>query len=411
MFPCNQGIPGENGIAHRTKFRKAKDKKETVMRRILISLKNFDPPLGGAELSMRALAERLAEDHEVHVIFSGSRDDDYRKLGCNLHRRRVKNLLPGWLGRLHMDRRWKRLLDEALDRKPDLLLTQGSVSPGSVGKASELGCPNIVFLRSYEHFCPLLTQGGRDLANCKDRCLCCVPPRRYLDYPFFLLKRRLQRDSLSKASLVLANSRFMKRVTEMRFSLNTHVVNPFVKISKYRTGKERGGEKIGMVNPMPHKGGEIVVELAKRMGGRDFLVVGKGPPRTVEMMKRLPNVEYSSWVEDMREVYEKVKLVLVPSLWQEPFCRVVVESISNGVPCIVSDRGALPEVVGGGGSVVEKPESVDEWKKKIEEMDDKVLYKEKSEKAKRRSKKFSFESSYEDFKDKVRGNLGISLGG
>jgi glycosyltransferase involved in cell wall biosynthesis len=39
--------------------------------------------------------------------------------------------------------------------------------------------------------------------------------------------------------------------------------------------------------------------------------------------------------------------LLVPSTWEEPFARVAAEAMINGIPAIVSERGGLPETVGG----------------------------------------------------------------
>ncbi|MBQ4081201.1 MAG: glycosyltransferase, partial [Thermoguttaceae bacterium] len=47
-----------------------------------------------------------------------------------------------------------------------------------------------------------------------------------------------------------------------------------------------------------------------------------------------------------REIYRQSKILLIPSLCEETFCRVAVEGALNGVPIVGSDRGALPEVVG-----------------------------------------------------------------
>jgi glycosyltransferase involved in cell wall biosynthesis len=38
--------------------------------------------------------------------------------------------------------------------------------------------------------------------------------------------------------------------------------------------------------------------------------------------------------------------LLVPSLWNESFGLVAAEAMINGIPVLVSDRGALPEVMG-----------------------------------------------------------------
>jgi glycosyltransferase involved in cell wall biosynthesis len=41
------------------------------MIKILVSVRNFYPIIGGAELSMYTLAKRLSEEKEVHIITNG----------------------------------------------------------------------------------------------------------------------------------------------------------------------------------------------------------------------------------------------------------------------------------------------------------------------------------------------------
>jgi len=55
--------------------------------------------------------------------------------------------------------------------------------------------------------------------------------------------------------------------------------------------------------------------------------------------------------EEYKNILSQASLVLVPSL-DEGFGRVALEAMSSGIPAIVSDRGALPEVVGDGGLVL-----------------------------------------------------------
>jgi glycosyltransferase involved in cell wall biosynthesis len=50
------------------------------------------------------------------------------------------------------------------------------------------------------------------------------------------------------------------------------------------------------------------------------------------------------------------KILLVPSVVNESFGRVAAEALINGIPPIVSDRGALPETVRGAGRVLPLPE-------------------------------------------------------
>ena len=45
-------------------------------------------------------------------------------------------------------------------------------------------------------------------------------------------------------------------------------------------------------------------------------------------------------------IFERVMLMVFPSVWNEPFGLVVAEAMAAGVPFVVSDAGALPEVAG-----------------------------------------------------------------
>ncbi len=49
--------------------------------------------------------------------------------------------------------------------------------------------------------------------------------------------------------------------------------------------------------------------------------------------------------QDMNALLADMDVVVCPSLWQEPFGRVVLDAYKNAMPVIVSDRGALPELV------------------------------------------------------------------
>ena len=45
----------------------------------------------------------------------------------------------------------------------------------------------------------------------------------------------------------------------------------------------------------------------------------------------------------------------MPSAFHEPFGRVAAEALINGIPPLVSDRGALPDTVRGAGRVLPLP--------------------------------------------------------
>ncbi|WP_068492616.1 glycosyltransferase family 4 protein [Pseudoclavibacter helvolus] len=55
-------------------------------------------------------------------------------------------------------------------------------------------------------------------------------------------------------------------------------------------------------------------------------------------------VDFAGWVS-RDEFLASIDLLVVPSVWQEPFGLVVTEAMSARVPVIVSDAGALPDLV------------------------------------------------------------------
>jgi len=60
-------------------------------------------------------------------------------------------------------------------------------------------------------------------------------------------------------------------------------------------------------------------------------------------------------VSKPRDIFENTRVLLVPSVWEEPSGRVVAEALVNGVPPApppVSDRGGLAESRNGAGFVL-----------------------------------------------------------
>ena len=97
-------------------------------------------------------------------------------------------------------------------------------------------------------------------------------------------------------------------------------------------------------NPIAIKGVETVLEVAARLPHRRFQVVevlrlASGALDDLRgRMASLPNVTFCQAAPDVRPVYSNTQLLLVPSQWEEPFGRVVVEAQSSGIPCIVTGR-------------------------------------------------------------------------
>jgi glycosyltransferase involved in cell wall biosynthesis len=55
----------------------------------------------------------------------------------------------------------------------------------------------------------------------------------------------------------------------------------------------------------------------------------------------------------MRKFYGQIDLLLVPSLLEDAFPRVILEAAGNGIPVIATRVGGIPEALGGSGILID----------------------------------------------------------
>nr|WP_249419798.1 glycosyltransferase [Rhabdothermincola salaria] len=125
-----------------------------------------------------------------------------------------------------------------------------------------------------------------------------------------------------------------------------------------------GPLRVGYVGRLESfKGVDVAVRAVAAVADAELVVVGDGPERgaLVALADRsgvADRVRFRGPVDhdDLGAVYAALDVVVVPSLetpaWVEQFGRVAVEAMASGVAVVVSDSGALPEVVGDGAEVV-----------------------------------------------------------
>lgn len=168
---------------------------------------------------------------------------------------------------------------------------------------------------------------------------------------------------------LVACSPFLRRRLAARDGLRSTVVYPCVDVDAYRVDRARDG-LITFINPVARKGFDTFLGIARKLPDQRFLVVEGWPlgaAARAEVERRLAelgNVRFERAHADMRRVYRRTRLLLVPSRWEEAFGRVVLEAQASGIPAIVSRRGGLAEI-GGGTVVIDRHRSVDGWVRAI----------------------------------------------
>jgi len=115
---------------------------------------------------------------------------------------------------------------------------------------------------------------------------------------------------------------------------------------------------ITLVNHHPIKGRQIFDIVAQMMPDKEFMVVENWPD-VPEYIPPTPNIRFQRFLEDPRELWQKVSILVVPSLCQEGRARVVTEAMLNGIPVIAHRIGSLPELESDGLVLVDPPEILD----------------------------------------------------
>lgn len=163
----------------------------------------------------------------------------------------------------------------------------------------------------------------------------------------------------------LSNSEFTASRYKAEYGISSTVIPPLFRSDLYRS--KSGGENVTFVNPQPLKGRDLALEIVERCPDIPFRFVESWElaPKEKEMLKRyakaLPNLSLKSRTMNMKDVYRRAKLALMPSMVDEAWGRVASEAHFSGIPVVASDRGGLPEAVGPGGVLLDPEGPIEPW--------------------------------------------------
>lgn len=173
---------------------------------------------------------------------------------------------------------------------------------------------------------------------------------------------------------VLTPSEFLSRRYKREISIDSTPIPTPIDLEDV-LAPERESVFVTFVNPSPEKGLIVVVRLCEELGARRpdipvLVVESRGDAgRLVGVglhagfdLRRHKSIMFAHPTQRPRDLYAHARLLVAPSLWDEPSGRVGAEAMLNGVPPVVSDRGGLPETIsprggpkGGGGFALGLP--------------------------------------------------------
>lgn len=163
----------------------------------------------------------------------------------------------------------------------------------------------------------------------------------------------------------IANSQFTANAFLDEYNLSSTVIPPLVETKNYIVDSIR--KYVVFVCPHPFKGVELAFRLAEENPDIAFMFVESWSVSDEDKLAYLARAKAAGnikWLEkqsNMKNVYSQAKLMLVPSIWNEAWGRVVTESQVNGIPTLASNRGGLPESVGAGGIVLNPDADIELW--------------------------------------------------
>lgn len=98
-----------------------------------------------------------------------------------------------------------------------------------------------------------------------------------------------------------------------------------------------------LINHHPIKGRRVWDALIRQRSGDAYLVVETWPD-VPPYVPPLPNVQVAPFAPDPTTIYNRTRVLLVPSLGPEGLPRVALEAMEAGVPIVAHRIGSLPEL-------------------------------------------------------------------
>lgn len=337
------------------------------MRKKILLINSYYYPdiVGGAEVSVKLLAEDLySSGYDVTVITTSTNDKVDFVNGIKVIRIKHRNLY--WLKESKGVSNWKKTLWHLiamfgwnnrkilkkliLEEKPVVVLSQNLLGIGTYhwGILRKLGIPSILTLRDYALINPTPINLLNKIAK-------------------MILKQRIKnidvvvgvsRFILNDFLRVLPNLKNLDNkviYNKINSSIIKEIKQPHEKCSSNNTLEKK--ITIGFVGQINrNKGLEELLKavLNEKNNQLEYFVkkvkiVGDGTEKNklenkyqdIKGIEFLGKLAYDSTVNTI----DSIDILVVPSKWDEPFGRVVIEGYARGKIVLASKKGGIPEII------------------------------------------------------------------
>jgi len=382
------------------------------MKIMIVNTYYYPEIYGGAEYSVKKLAESLViSGHDVMVLATSEEEAEEYIQGVHIFRIR-----PNVYYRACTPDKKKRI--KKIERK--ILEIYNPWNKKIILKIIEMFSPEVIHTNGLYDFSTIVWEIARNkgikvVHTIRDYFLCCpritynCDTKTGCDYRYKICKiyQSMLRRNTRWVDIVTAPSIVtLKEHTKLGYfkSSNQYVIPNATDLdySEYKKNKKVQNMKniditrtlrfayIGTLSEV--KGVGWLIESFKRIPeelNAELWIAGKGELEPIiREMNSVEKVEFHGFLneQDLGSFLKRIDILICPSLWKEPFGRVVLDAYKNSIPVIVTDCGALPSVVKNGktGFVIDhnntyaltdamchyirNPETINEHRKNIEEI-------------------------------------------
>jgi len=230
--------------------------------------------------------------------------------------------------------------------KPDVVHTHSMVSlpPGMWKVAKDHGAMTVHTLHDYDLLC-IRAALFKDGKNCDKQHLACSL--------FSKVKRRYHGhiDHVVGVSESILQCHLDHGFFGDLPSTNRHIIwNPVQRTPVVDKPRHTGPFRFGFIGRLvPEKGVDCLIEACALLGGDGWQldIAGRAPDGVAALRQAavgLP-IEFVGFV-DSKEFFSRIDVLVVPSIWAEPFGLTVIEAYGAGVPVIGSDIAGTGEIIG-----------------------------------------------------------------
>jgi glycosyltransferase involved in cell wall biosynthesis len=343
------------------------------MRILLINTFYYPKFDGGAEILVQQLAEGLVKKgHSVYILAMGKNNQVYRVNNVIVVTFKQRNVYSNFDGTAKKPA-FLKIIWHFIDSfnlgyhfklsnllkaiNPDVVHTHNihGFSP-FIWVAIKLRRIKLVHtIHDYYLLCHKCTRFNNGV-NCESLCTPCKAtssikglfanyPDHYTGISHYSLAAHTDNLNISKPTSIIYNSTSIKKIAEQPLDTRDIVLGYIGRITEAKG-------LLYLVNELE----ALSTDLKKKI---KVIFAGAGDASFIDLLKtKLNGINHEfAGVVNPGVFFKQISLLIVPSIWNEPFGLTVIEALTCGVPVCHSDRGGLKELYNPESGWVFSPEA------------------------------------------------------